>query len=241
MPMTVGVIGYGRFGRLAARIIARHASVLVYDRRGISPRLLSRRIRLATLAKTASQQIVLLAVPASSLRNALRSIAPFIRQGALVLDVCAVKAEPVRWMKRLLPRHAHILGTHPLFGPDTAARSLRGLGVVFCPVRIPRRLLGFVRRAARRKGLRVRIMTPDRHDRMIAQTILVTQYVGRLVDGANLRRWEGVTESYARLLALVDVARHDTPLLYSDLLRYNRHAPAVDRALGKAGKRLHRV
>jgi len=33
---------------------------------------------------------------------------------------------PVRWMRELLPPDVAILGSHPMFGPDSAAESLQG-------------------------------------------------------------------------------------------------------------------
>ncbi len=38
----------------------------------------------------------------------------------LVMDTCSVKTHPVGLMERMLPATISILGTHPMFGPDSA-------------------------------------------------------------------------------------------------------------------------
>lgn len=235
--MTVGLIGHGRFGEFAAPWIARHSTVLVYDPRRSPPRRRGR-ILPSTLRAAASQEIVVLAVPVSSLRGILRSIAPYLRPGSLVVDVCSVKAGPVRWMKSLLPGSVHLLGTHPLFGPDSAASGLGGHMIVLCPVRIPARMLASARRLLRSHGLRTRVMKPAAHDRMMTETIFLTQYLGRIVSASGLRRWPVATPSYRHLMEIAAVAANDTPLLFRDMSVYNPFAIALRRKFRRAQARV---
>ena len=236
--MKIGLIGYGRFGRLAARYLAREAELVVYDPAEVRrPR--RRAIVFGTLAEAASQPIVILAVPVSSFRLALRQMHPYVQPGALVIDTCAVKALPARWMQEILPRSVGILATHPLFGPDSAARSLAGKTIVLCPVRIPSKKFQGILRVLRRKGLRTSVMSVQDHDRMAAETILLAQYVGRYVGPAVGRRWPGVTRNYRNLLRLVDIAERDSFTLLADMVRYNPEGKKVLARLRKAGGRLH--
>jgi prephenate dehydrogenase len=137
-------------------------------------------------------------------------------------------------MKQILPKHVSILGAHSLFGPDSVSRSLRGHTLVLCPVRIPPRLLASVKRLLRKTGLQVLQMTPHQHDRMMAETILLTQYIGRLVGSARLKRWDHSTMHYEKLISLVDVAQRDSMQLFRDMWRYNPHAHHLRLALGRA-------
>ena len=237
--MTIGLVGYGRFGRLAARYLCAHATVIVYDpavswrpRRG-------RSIVFGSLKEAASQDVVVLAVPVSSFRAVLRQIRRYLKPGCLVIDTCAVKALPAQWMKEILPRSVRILATHPLFGPDSAARSLAGKTIVLCPVRIARGKFQGILRVLRRKGLRPVVMTVEEHDRMAAETILLAQYVGRYVGQASMRRWPGVTRNYRNLLRLVDIAERDSFTLLADMVRYNPEGKKVLARLRKGGVRLH--
>ena len=234
--MAIGLVGYGRFGRLAAGFLARHATVVVHDRR--APVSRRGRIRPGSLREAASQRVVILAVPVSALRPALHSLAPVVRPGALVLDVSTVKSRPVEWMKAILPPSVGILGTHPLFGPDSVGRTLRGHSIVLTPVRISAIRLRRITSLLRQRGLRVVIMTPERHDRMVAETILLTHYLGRLVHYARLRRWKPATASYGKLLSVIDVATNDSLQLLQDVWAYNPYSRSLEKALRLSRRRL---
>jgi prephenate dehydrogenase len=238
--MTIGLVGYGRFGKLAARLIARHVPVLVYDhRRSRRPRHL-KHIRPASLEDVASCKIVLLAVPVSALQQVLRSIRPSLTKDALVVDVCAVKQLPVKWMRDVLPRSVRILGAHPLFGPDSVTRSLRGHRIVLCPVRMPSSLLAKTRRALEQAGLEVQLMSARDHDLMMAETLLVSQYLGRLVAGAGLTPYPFSTPSYDHLTSLISMAKRDTGELFDDMVRFNPYSHRVLRLLARSHERMRR-
>jgi prephenate dehydrogenase len=236
--VKIGLIGYGRFGKLAADLLSRRVQVVVADRARPRLRRARRNIRAVSVAEAASQEIVLLAVPVSGMKSVLRQIRKHVRPGTLVVDVCAVKAKPASWMKTILPRTVEILGSHPLFGPDSCRGSLKGHTVVLCPVRIRRQRLARITRALNGERIRTLVMLPDRHDRMVAETIFLTQYVGRLVGLARLTRWKGVTVHYDRLQSVVEAAIHDSPRLFLDMRKYNAHGAGVDAALRRAHKAL---
>jgi prephenate dehydrogenase len=236
---TIGLIGYGRFGRLAAKYVSRRARVHVYDSRRGSLPAGGRRIRAVTLREAASLPVVILAVPISGLRATLKRIAPYCAPGAVVMDVCTVKEQPLRWMREILPRHVTIVGSHPLFGPDSDTGSLRGQRVVLCPVRVPPRTLRDISSTLRREGLVVETMNPASHDRMVAETIVLSHFIGRMIDGARLTRRPNGTASYRRLLSVVDVAMNDSFQLLKDLRSFNRYARPVLRKLLGSARRLH--
>jgi len=231
-PLTVGLIGYGRFGKLAARYIAGYANVVVFDPARKVARSRGKNIRVASIAEAAGQDVVILAVPVSSLRNVLRSIRLLVRPGSLILDVCAVKVKPIAWMKRLLPRHVHILGTHPLFGPDSAALSLKGHTIVLCPVRCPVRQLRQTSRILRKAGLKVVRMTPAQHDRLVAVPLFIAQYLGR-VAAKVAPSLQIAAPSSKKLNEVARMAENDSSQMFRDLYRYN---PYTHRAL----KQIHR-
>lgn len=238
MRRTVGLIGYGRFGRVAAKYLARSADVLVFDEKASVRPGARGRIRNGTMASVASQAVVVLAVPISSMRKVLRAMRPHVRPDALVLDVCSVKGIPLRWMREILPRTVSIVGTHPLFGPDSDSGTVRGQRVVICPVRVKQPLMDVLLRKGGRLGLRVSVMTPDAHDRLMAETLLVSQYVGRLVLEAGCAAREWSTPSYDHLKALATVAANDSSRLFVDMWHYNPHARRVAAKLRAAHRRL---
>ena len=229
MKGAVGLIGYGRFGRLAARYCAREAEVYVHDPRA---RVSARRgIHRATLAEAASQPVVVLAVPISEIRGVLRSIRTLVRPGGLVIDVCSVKVMPLGWMRKALPPSVSIVGMHPLFGPDSDTGSLRGQRVVVSPSRNGARWMGRIRSLARSHGVRLHVMRPAAHDRLMAETLLLTQYVGRLLQGAGIPERAWSTASYGHLRLIVRTALRDSEQLFIDMWRYNPYGLRTAHAL----------
>jgi prephenate dehydrogenase len=227
--VTVGLIGFGRLGRLLVRHFSRDAKILVYD-----TKLDARRVRAlgavpATLARACAQDAVVLCVPMAAFEGVARRIAPLLRPGALVVDACSVKEHPVRAMKRLLPKSASLLATHPNFGPDSAADSLKGRKIVLCRVRMKdadyRRAKSFLRR----KGLDVVEMTPREHDRRMAISLVLTHFIGRGLIACGAKTTGVDTEGYKRLLRILETVQNDSWQLFEDMNRFNAFAAPVRR------------
>lgn len=236
MKGNVGLIGYGRFGRLAARYCAREAVVHVYDPEVSVPD--GKRIRRSTVREAASQPVIVLAVPISELRHALLSIRKFLRPPCLVIDVCSVKSVPLGWMKRILPPTVSVIGMHPLFGPDSDTGTLAGQRVVVTPSRRSAAWMPAIRALASSHGVRLRIMSPAAHDRLMAETLLLTQYVGRLLAGSGIRERQWSTPSYANLREIVRIAKRDSEQLFLDMWSYNPYGGMTARALLRSHREL---
>ena len=74
------------------------------------------------------------------------------------MDTCSVKVHPVRAMLEAVPVENPVIGTHPMFGPDSAGGGVDGLPMLVYARRAPmtpRWTAGAVlrvRRAARADG-----------------------------------------------------------------------------------------
>ncbi len=232
--MTIGLVGYGRFGKFAAVHLARRAKVLVFDIKKWREGFPSSRIKAAPLNVVASCDVLVLAVPISAMQRVLRAIVPFVRPSALVVDVCSVKMFPVRWMREILPASVNILGSHPLFGPDSASATLRGHHVVLCPVRLPPAQLRKIVTLLQSTGLLCHTMRPQAHDRFMAETLLLAQFVGRVAARTPVKKHPFSTRSYASLMNLAQIADNDTRALFHDMVKFNPYAVPVLRKLLRA-------
>ncbi|MCU0605216.1 MAG: prephenate dehydrogenase/arogenate dehydrogenase family protein [Desulfobacterales bacterium] len=242
MNRTIGVIGFGRFGRLAARYLAPDGKVRVWDPAAAAPEVLSTGAEPADLATAARSDIVIPAVPISRFQEVLGEVTPHLKAGSLVVDVCSVKELPVRWMQALLPAGVDILGTHPMFGPDSAADSLKGRKIVLCRVRVGAERYARIRNYLDAKGLAVIESSPAEHDRQIAVSLALTHFIGRALAGMGATPQEIDTEGYKRLLRILEVVENDTWQLFEDMNRFNPHAETARhtfmRAMEEIEKRL---
>ena len=220
----IGIIGFGRFGKLASHYLAEDFEVFVYNRADKSAEINLTGAHTTSLETVCRQDVIIPCVPISIFRNLLKEIAPLIKPDALVIDVCSVKEYPIRWMKQILPATASILATHPMFGPDSAADSLAGRKICLCKVRISEAQYRNIKCYLEAKGLVVVEATAEAHDRQIATSLALTHLIGRTLSEFGARRLDIDTEGYKRLLHILEVVERDTWQLFLDMHRYNPHA-----------------
>ena len=104
--MRVSLIGHGRLGKLISGFLSRDVDLEIFDQSIDRP-----------LSDISQSSVVLLCVPISQMEKVCQEIAPHLKENTLVIDVCSVKEYPMNVMKKNLPDHVQILGTHPMFGP----------------------------------------------------------------------------------------------------------------------------
>jgi len=231
MSASIGILGFGRFGQLMCRYLAKDFHVVVFDRRGRNELIGAHGAVTADIPETCQQEILILAVPISSLETVLREIGPHLTPPTTVVDVCSVKSLPVQWMEAHLPKEIAIYATHPMFGPDSAADTLDGQKIVVCPVRGPASFHPKAVQYLKSKGLEVIETTPDAHDRQIAVTLALTHFVGRSLAEYGAQPLQIDTDGYKRLLHTLEVVTHDTWQLFEDMNRFNPYAAKERRAL----------
>lgn len=207
---TVGIIEFGAFGRLIARYLAPLLTLCAYDPHFPEPGVPTYGARLTGLLEAARCPVVILAVPVSVLAEAVAMIAPHLRPGTLVVDVGSVKMLPVEQMRAGLPADVEILGTHPLFGPRSAADALDGLKFAVCPVRgwRGRRAAAFLRKVLK---LRVVVTRPEAHDREAAAVQGLTHLIARVLVAMEPLPSQMTTRSFSLIMQAVGMVRHDAP------------------------------
>ncbi len=180
--------------------------------------------------KAASRNVVILAMPISSFGQVLNQIRPWLRKGALIIDVCSVKQAPVRLMKELVPADVEILATHPLFGPQSGKDGISGLKIVLCPVRINRSRLNKVKRFLRSLGLKIISETPEEHDRQMSAQALA-QFIAKVLTKLGVKKQALSTRSFELLLEVVDMLKDDSEQLFRDIQTKNIFAVDIRKKL----------
>lgn len=223
-----GIVGFGRFGQLAARHLRSHFSVVVTDVADVTAAAVATGVRSGDLAEVAACDVVMLAVPVQALSATITAVAPMVQPGALVIDVASVKLLPARWMAEALPDSVDIVATHPLFGPQSARDGLAGQPLVVCPVRGDAHLK--VAEFGRSLGLKVSITTAEEHDREMAYVQALTHLIGRTLVNIGIPDEELKTNSYQHLLELCGLIRDDTKELFLAIQNLNPFAAEITQA-----------
>jgi prephenate dehydrogenase len=142
-------------------------------------------------------------------------------------------------MKSLLPHSVSILATHPMFGPDSAADSLKSHKIFLSPIRMHKRLYQKIAIYLASKKLAIMESTPEDHDEQIAVSLALTHFIGRTLSEFGARPLGLDTEGYRRLLHILDVVEHDSWQLFYDMHHYNPYAQENRAALIQAMQKIN--
>lgn len=235
VAMTIGVVGTGRFGRFWAELLAARHDVRTYNR---SRREVPAGCTGVTLPEIGDCDAVFLCVAISSIEAVLRQLAPHLRPGCVVMDTCSVKVFPTQMMNSLLPEEVECIGTHPMFGPDSASKGVAGLPIVYAPVRCRPETERLWREEFARMGLAVTDLSPDEHDSEAAFTQGVTHFVGRVLADLELKPSPIATVGYRRLLSVMEQTCNDPYQLFEDLQRFNPYTTEMRQRLQQSLNRL---
>ena len=220
----IGIIGFGRFGKLTARYLAEDFEVFVFNRTDRSAEIKKVGARSASLKTVCQQKIVILCVPISAFKAVLAEIGPLLNNDAVVVDVCSVKVYPTQWMKETLPESVSILATHPIFGPDSASDSLKNHKIFLSPIKINEKQYQKIKTYLASKELVLIESTPEDHDEQIAISLALTHHIGRALSEFGAAPLNIDSEGYKRLLHILEVVENDTWQLFYDMHRYNPYA-----------------
>jgi prephenate dehydrogenase len=225
---TLGLIGYGRFGKTLHHFLQSEFAVKVFDL-NIAPNPSQGFFDLATVCK---EKVIYVAVPIHQFEQAILQMAPLLQNHSTVIDVCSVKEYPVDIMQRFLPAHIGIIASHPMFGPDSA--NISSLKMMLHSVRDPYEQYVFCKGFWLQKGLNVIEMSPAEHDRDTAYSQALTHLMSRLCQKLEIKKTAIDTASFQKLTEVVQTITNDHYELSIDLLRYNRYAKEMLQRFGVA-------
>ena len=237
--MRIGVYGLGRFGSFWAGLCSHLGTVCAFNR---SKRPAPPGVELVDLETLASCDVIFLCCAISSMPEVCQALAPLLKPGSLIIDTCSVKVWPVQQMLAAFGSDVEIIGTHPMFGPDSARDGVVGLPMVLSPVRAPTERFNHWVQLFAGLGLRTIVLTPDEHDQEAARTQGITHLMGRLFAEIGLKPSPIATLGYNRLTEVMEQTCNDPWQLFVDLQHYNPHTVSmraeVSQALGRLSAQL---
>lgn len=182
----------------------------------------------STLDEVTDVETLILCVPVQFLEETLIKIKDKLKKDTLVLDVSSVKIKPIELMLKHLPADVNILGTHPLFGPQSGSQGIAGLNMVLCPVRINRLRLRYIKQFLKDElELNLLDRTADVHDKQMAYVQALTHFIGRAVNEMDIPDIEQKTPAYQYLLDIKRNLGKDSLDLFLTIERENPYSEEV--------------
>jgi prephenate dehydrogenase len=237
MSDLVAILGYGRFGRALGGLLS-EAGIphRAHDPLADVPAEY-RAESLVDLVGEAS--FVVLAVPVTRMRAALKDLRPHLVAQQVVLDVGSVKVFPALALGEVLGDDIPWCATHPLFGPSSLALAERPLRVVVCPApqKFPRAhaATARVRELYQRIGCEVIEQTPEGHDRVMAHTHALTFFVAKgMIDAGAGMEVPFAPPSFQAISRAIETVRSDAGHLFAAIARDNPFAAEARKQLVEA-------
>jgi len=220
---SLGIIGFGRFGRILGKIFLDDFEVKAYDPNPVQEQIGTELTDLGTVLK---EETIILAVPISIFKNVVIDIAPRLKKSCTIMDVCSVKVYPVSVMKDNLPKSVNIIGTHPLFGPDSICQA-ESLKIMMCNVRETKNQYSKWTSYFSSKNMQVVEMSPEEHDKLASRTQGITHFIGRSLMNAGINPTLIDTLGFSELYKVIEQTCNDSWELFMDLQNYNPYTQSM--------------
>jgi len=186
-------------------------------------------------AAVTDADLVVLCVPVGAIGEAAAELAPDLPADAVVTDVGSCKASVAAALAAALPAGTAIVPAHPVAGTERSgpeagfAELFRGRWCILTPpdgtdpMAVER-----VSEFWRRLGAEVAVMTPERHDRVLAVTshlphLIAYTIVGTASDLEEVTQGEVITYSAGGFRDFTRIAASD-PTMWRDVFLQNREA-----------------
>lgn len=236
--MTIGIVGYGAFGKLVYTLLRRfapEANVRVY-----SSRFPADGATFFSLEDTAKSDALIFCVPIRTMEEALVRALPHVAPHTVLVDVATVKVHTAAIFARLAPQQPR-LATHPMFGPESYEKKsgeVRGFRVVITGHSMDAQRYAQMRERLQEIGFDVVETSAAEHDKHLAETLFLTHFVGQTISRAGFHRTEIDTVSFGHLMDAMESVRQDTEL-FQDVYRYNPYCEEVLKRFEAAETEVH--
>jgi len=233
--LEIGIIGLGDMGKLYVTEFAKlgyrvNGSDVPERVEGLKKELKERRIHVLEDGRAVSRRsdIIFYLVETSRIEQAAEQYGPSTKKGAVVSSGLSVMDPAIRAFGKHLPNDVDIINWHWLFGPFA---NLQGQNSVVSKYRTDQITYEKIKGVFSEVGIKITELTPEEHDRVTADTQVMT-HVGFESMGSAWRMmggypWENTT--YAGGIDTVKVLGclrvfSGKPHVYSALAMFNPHA-----------------
>ncbi len=207
---NITIVGNGKFGSVIKNILSRHTrcNINTIDRHTHNQQEQEDHIEAA--------DIIVVAVPLKYFKDCILEISKKIKPNQIIIEVCSTSVYPKKIMLDILPEGVNIIGSHPMFGPQTLKynnNKINGLNMVIENIRCDQKSYALITEKLSLIGLHVVDMDADTHDRYAAKFHFLAQLVGNGLSSIGLEKTPIDTVSYAFLFNFMERLDPDLKLL----------------------------
>lgn len=229
-PKKILIIGFGRMGKLLAKIILNNTSSQVFvlsqtQRSSKNKRLFF----LSNWKNLPTAELIIPCVPISAFKSCVEQIAKHIKFPTICLDICSVKTYPVKVMGKIFPPYIKILASHPMFGPDSykVNHGLKNLKLVLHNINTQQKDYESLKVFFKSLGLKIIEMNPSKHDLYMANSLGLSYLVGKINNKLGIKKTPIDTYNFGLLLENAQIVANDSQQLFLDMQKFNPYSRQV--------------
>ena len=220
MISTVGIVGYGNFGSFVYKLGQQFFSEIEF-------KINSRRFptdgkKFFDLKEVAQADVVFLCAKISEYEERMQEILKHALPNTIFVDVAAAKV----YTSELCQKYCQgkkFISIHPMFGASSLAKTggkIKDFKIVATDYALKNDTYQMLKTKFSKFGFDIIEMTPDEHDKNLAETLFITHYISEAVAKTDTKRTEIDTLAFQFLMDAVDSVKDDK-VLFKDIYQYN--------------------
>lgn len=218
----IGIVGFGQFGQFMHGHLQKHFEVKIFKKEEEG-----RDMEKDLKEKLADLDYLILAIPFSAFEDVCKKYSEYVNEKTIIVDVTSVKIKPIKLMKRYFLSNS-ILGTHPIFGPQSGKNGIEGLPIVLTNVSVgEEKYLEIKKFLSEIFKLNVIEKTAEEHDKEMAQVQGLSHFIGRVLKTMDIQNVDTATSSFKQLVSLKNLVGDDSWELYKTIQNANPYTDEV--------------
>lgn len=224
MKIKIGIIGYGDFGKLMEKYLIQDFKIEIFRRDDLKDIEQGDEKQIERLGNL---DYLVFAVTLNGLEDVCNKISGKVSKETILVDVTSVKVQPLEIIKKYFPDFK-ILGTHPIFGPQSGKFGLENLPIVLSNISTPDDTYFKIKKYLK-DDLKLKVIekTPEQHDKEMAYIQGLSHLIGRALEAMDIQEYETATYSYKQLLKLRELVGTDSFELYKTIQNGNHYTKEV--------------
>ncbi len=238
MINTVGIIGYGNFGKFLHELGQRFFPQIEF-------RVHSRRSEpdgetFFDLKTAAQSDIVIISAGIAEYEERMVAVLEHAFAETILIDVATVK----KHTSELCHKHCggkKFISIHPMFGPESYKKyrgDVSGFRIVVTDYALKNDTYQMLKAQFAAFGFNIIEMSADEHDKRLAETLFLTHYIGRSIIEAGFSRTDIDTLSFQFLMDAVESVKDDEDL-FADVYHFNPYCKAVAERFHSAQEKVY--
>jgi prephenate dehydrogenase len=219
--IRIGIIGNGNFTKFIAPILEKYFEIFIFSRSGTF--LFNHPQHLLENEGSIMRDLdyLIFSIPLFGIEEMCKKIQDKVSEKTIIVDVTSVKVEPLRILKQYFLNN-QILGTHPIFGPQSGKNGIENLPIVLTNVSVEEnKYLEIKNFLSEVLKLKVIEKTAGQHDREMAYVQGLSHFIGRALAAMEIQDYDTATQSYKQLVNLEYLVGNDSWDLYKTIQNGN--------------------